>query len=127
MATTAYADPSVFLGTPVPASWTPSVSRSVRRSLFGDIVLIAFLLAQCFDGVFTYIGVITYGLGIEANPLLATLMGVFGHGVTLTGAKLLAASLGIALHLRQVHGAVATLTVFYFVVAIVPWIMILFA
>jgi len=127
MATTAYADPSAFLGTSVPASWAPSAPKAVTRSLFGDFVLIAFLLAQCFDGVFTYIGVITYGLGIEANPLLATLMGAFGHGATLTGAKLLAAALGIALHLRQVHAAVAVLTVFYFVVAIFPWIMILFA
>jgi len=126
MATTAYADPAAFLGTSVPASWTPSVSRSIRRSLFGDLVLIAFLLAQCFDGVFTYIGVVTYGVGIEANPLLAMLMGMFGHGATLTGAKLLAASLGIALHMQRVHGAVAILAVFYFFVAIFPWMTILF-
>jgi uncharacterized membrane protein len=126
MATTAYADPSVFLGTSVPASWTPSVRRSIRRSLFGDLVLVAFLLAQCLDGVFTYIGVMTYGLGIEANPLLAGLMAAFGHGVTLASAKVIAAALGIALHLRQVHSAVAILAGFYFAVAILPWIMILF-
>jgi uncharacterized membrane protein len=98
-----------------------------RPSLFGDVVVIVFLLAQCFDGVFTYVGVLSFGLSIEANPLIASLMATFGHGAALTGAKLLAASLGICLHLRQIHGAVAVLAGFYVVVAIVPWMMILFA
>ena len=69
---------------------------------------------------------ITFGLGIEANPLLASLMHTFGYGTALTGAKVMAALLGIALHLRQVHSAVAVLAAFYLCVAIVPWIMILF-
>jgi hypothetical protein len=126
MATPAYAAPSVFLGTPAPATWTARPTTSVTRSLFGDVVLIAFLMAQCLDGVFTYVGVTTHGLAIEANPLLSSLMGAFGHGVALTGAKLVAAALGICLHLRQIHGAVAVLAVFYFTVAIFPWIIILF-
>ena len=46
----------------------------MRPSLFGDVIVIVFLLAQCFDGVFTYVGVISFGMGIEANPLIATLM-----------------------------------------------------
>jgi hypothetical protein len=41
-------------------------------------------------------------------------------------AKTIAAVLGIALHLRGVHTAVALLTAFYFAVAIVPWVAILF-
>ena len=98
-----------------------------RTSLFGDVILIVFLLAQCFDGVFTYVGVVTYGLGIEANPLLSTLMGSVGHGVALTGAKGMAAMLGICLHLRRVHSAVAVLTAFYLAVAIIPWMLILFS
>jgi uncharacterized membrane protein len=100
---------------------------SARPSLFGDVILIVFLLAQCFDGVFTYVGVVSYGLGIEANPLLSTLMGSLGHGPALTGAKVIAAMLGICLHLRRVHSAVAVLTVFYLAVAIVPWMVILFS
>ena len=124
MATPAYAAPSVFLGAPVRATWT--TRPPTARSIFGDVVLVAFLLAQCFDGVFTYVGVITYGLAIEANPLLSTLMGLLGHGVALTGAKVVAATLGIGLHLRQIHGAVAVLALFYFTVAIFPWIIILF-
>ena len=124
MASTAgYADPAILLNTTATSrTWT----YSGRRSLFGDAVVIVFLLAQCFDGVFTYVGVLTYGLSIEANPLIATLMDTFGHGVALTGAKMVAAALGICLHLRQIHSAVAVLAGFYVVVAIVPWIMILF-
>jgi Domain of unknown function (DUF5658) len=125
MASTAgYADPAVLLNTTATCrAWT----FGGRPSLFGDVVVIVFLLAQCFDGVFTYVGVLTFGLTIEANPLIATLMDTFGHGAALAGAKMIAAALGICLHLRQIHGAVAVLAGFYIVVAIVPWIMILFA
>lgn len=119
---TAYADPAVFLA-PQLRTWTPRVTR---RSLFGDLVLVAFLLFQCFDGVFTYIGVATYGVSIEANPLIASLMHSLGHGTALALAKVLAAALGICLHLREIHGAVAVLAAFYLVVAILPWTMILF-
>jgi hypothetical protein len=121
MAATAYADPSAFVGRTLPKTSTP-----VRRSMFGDVVLLIFLLAQCFDGVFTYVGVRTYGLGIEANPLIALLMTHLGHGAALAAAKGIAATLGIALHLRQVHSAVAVLALFYAGVAILPWVMILF-
>ena len=43
----------------------------IRRSRFGDVALVAFLLAQACDGVLTYVGVSTYGVRIEGNPLLA--------------------------------------------------------
>ena len=122
MATTAYANPADFFGTSVPHAWSPTV----RRSLFGDVVLVVFLLAQCFDGVFTYVGVLTFGASIEANPLIALLMAQFGHGAALVGAKTVAAMLGIALHLRHVHSAVALLAAFYVAVAILPWMAILF-
>lgn len=122
MANTAYADPNVVFGTAVPKVSKPAL----QRSWFGDAVLVAFLLAQCFDGVFTYVGVSTYGLRIEANPLIALLMTYLGHGTALAGAKGVAAGLGIYLHLRQVHGAVAMLAIFYAFVAILPWTAILF-
>ena len=110
----------VAVDTPVPQLW------SRRRSLFGDLVLVVFLLAQCFDGVFTYVGVMTFGIGVEANPIISTLMTHLGHGTALMSAKIVAAILGIVLHLRQVHGAVALLTVFYLTVAILPWTFLLF-
>ena len=122
MAASAYAAPASFVGIALPNVW----NRPVRRSLFGDAALVAFLLAQCFDGVFTYVGVLTFGLGSEANPILAAPMSAFGNGPALAGAKVTAATLGICLHLREVHGAVALLTGFYLTVAIVPWTVILF-
>ena len=97
-----------------------------QRSVFGDVVLLVFLLAQCLDGVLTYVGVVTYGTTIEANPLIATMMAYLGHGVALMGAKTVAAFLGICLLLRQVHLVVALLAVFYVAVAVIPWMAILF-
>jgi hypothetical protein len=113
---------TVISGTAVPKVW----KLPVRRSLFGDAVLVVFLLAQCFDGVFTYVGVTSFGLGVEANPLVATLMASIGHGPGLMTAKGIAIAFGIALHVRQVHGAVALLAGFYVLVALLPWMAILF-
>lgn len=122
MDTTGYANPQAFFGTSVPKVWR----LLSGRSLFGDIGLIAFLLAQCLDGIFTYVGVITFGTGIEANPLISALMIHLGHGAALMTAKAMSASLGIALHLWNVHVAVALLAAFYLAVAILPWMTILF-
>jgi hypothetical protein len=90
------------------------------------VALVVFLLAQAFDGVLTYIGVSTYGLGMEGNPLIAWLMAEMGQGPGLATAKLTAGAFGIALHLSAVHRAVALLAAFYFAVAITPWTVILF-
>lgn len=122
MAAEAYALRTPMFGSAVPTVW----SRPVHRSLFGDVALILFLLAQCFDGVFTYVGVASFGLSVEGNPIIVALMTTFGQGVALTGAKIVAAALGICLHLREVHGAVALLTGFYVAAAIVPWTALLF-
>jgi uncharacterized membrane protein len=123
MGATSYASPETLWGAALPKVWNPSARR---RDRFGNVALVLFLLAQCFDGVLTYVGVVTFGTGIEANPLIATLMGYLGAATALLTAKAIAATLGIALHLRGVHSAVAMLTAFYFAVAIVPWLAILF-
>ena len=117
-----YAAPPTLFGTTIPRVW----NHAGQRSIFGDVVLLAFLLAQCLDGVFTYVGVTTFGNAIEANPLIATLMAHFGHGAALVGAKSVAGLLGIGLHVRQIHSAVALLAAFYFLVAVLPWTAILF-
>ena len=96
------------------------------RSVFGDLALIAFLLTQAFDGILTYVGVSTFGIGIEGNPLIVWLMDAFGHGGGLALAKVMAVCFGVALHLSQVHKAVAGLAAFYTVVAVGPWIALLF-
>ena len=89
-------------------------------------MVIAFLIAQACDGVFTYVGVATYGMPVEANPLLAWLMAALGCAAGVAAAKVAAGAFGIALHLVSVHRIVAVLAVFYFAVAIVPWIGVLF-
>jgi uncharacterized membrane protein len=121
MATTAYARATTFYGTALPRLWSPRV----EPPLFGNIAIVAFLLAQIFDGIFTYIGVSTYGVGVEGNPLIVTLMTTFGHGTALVSAKMVAAFLGVCLHLYEIHSAVALLAGFYFAVAILPWMAIL--
>jgi hypothetical protein len=121
MAATAYAAQASLVGIQL-----PKVRNTGRGSLLGDLVLVAFLLVQCFDGVFTYVGVSAYGLEIEANPLVAGLMAHLGHGPGLLSAKMTAAFLGICLHFYQVHLAVAVLTGFYAAAALAPWTLILF-
>jgi hypothetical protein len=99
---------------------------SARSARFGNVVVIAFLIAQACDGVFTYIGVATYGARIEGNPLLGWMMSALGCGAAVTAAKAAAGAFGIALHLVAVHRIVALLAAFYLVAAIVPWMGLLF-
>lgn len=94
--------------------------------LFGDLAVIVFLLAQVSDGVLTYIGVSTYGLEVEGNPLIAWLMTALGEGPGLATAKVTAGGFGMALHVAGVHMTVAALASFYLVVAIAPWVAILY-
>lgn len=99
---------------------------AVQRSVFGDVALLLFLVTQMLDGVLTYVGVSTYGLHVEGNPVIAWLMVTMGEGAAVTTAKVAAGSFGIALHLSAVHKAVAMLAVFYLAVAVVPWMAVLF-
>jgi Domain of unknown function (DUF5658) len=103
--------------------WKPWASP---RSRFGDVALVAFLLVQLFDGVLTYLGIITYGPGAEGNPVISSMMQTFGHAGGLMTAKFTAAGLGAALHFRRVHGLIAALTGLYVAAAIVPWAALLF-
>lgn len=100
--------------------------RLTSGTRFGDLALVAFLLCQVLDGALTYVGVVTFGRSIEANPLLAWLMDTVGEGTAVTGAKILAGTCGIALHLTAVHRIVAVLTLVYLGVAVIPWTGLLF-
>jgi hypothetical protein len=91
------------------------------RSLFGDLAVVAFLIVQCLDGVFTYLGVSIWGPSIEANPLISSAIEQVGPIPGLALAKLVAIGFGILLHLRRVHNLVAFLTLLYLTVAILPW------
>ena len=97
----------------------------VPSTRFGNAVLVAYLMAQVCDGLFTYIGVAIYGMRVEGNPVLGWLMGALGYAAGVAAAKTAAGAFGIALHLAAVHRVVAALAVFYVVVALVPWIGLL--
>ena len=88
---------------------------------FGDVAVLCFLLVQCLDGAFTYLGISFWGIGIEANPLIASAVQAIGLGAGLAVMKLMAASFGMLLHLHRVHNLVAFLTALYVAVAILPW------
>ena len=92
-----------------------------RRSRFGDLVVIGFLIVQALDGTFTYLGVRIWGLHIEANPLISAAAAAIGTAAALATAKLMAAGFGIALHLTRIHTLVAVLTTLYVALAILPW------
>ena len=91
------------------------------RSVFGDLVVVGFLMVQCLDGVFTYLGVSIWGPTIEANPLVSSAIAMAGPIPGLAMAKIVAIGFGMLLHLRRVHNLVALLTLVYLTVAIVPW------
>lgn len=96
-----------------------------RPSAFGNFIIVAFLLSQAADGIFTYVGLAQFGPSAEANPLINTAIPLLGQGMTLTCAKLFAAGLGIALHISGVHRVVALLTALYLGAAVVPWAVLL--
>lgn len=92
-----------------------------ERSLFGDIVVLGFLIVQCLDGALTYLGMRIWGPGIEANPLVSSAVAAVGLGAGLAMAKSVAIGFGILLHLHRVHTLVALLTALYVAAAIIPW------
>jgi hypothetical protein len=109
-----------------PPVWIRRVYRSWDEgSVFGDAVVVAFLVVQALDGIFTYLGVGIWGVKIEANPIVASAMASTGPTVGLFGMKLIAVGFGMLLHLRRVHTLVAILTGVCFCVAIVPWAALL--
>src|SRR6188474_445 len=120
MAATTCSTPAILFGSGLPSVSRPGVPR------FGEIALVIFLIAQFADGLFTYLGVTAFGIGIEANPIVVSLMTHLGHGPGLLSAKMIAATLGICLYLREIHTAVAMLAGFYLTVAITPWAVLLF-
>lgn len=95
------------------------------RSWFGDTILLIFVLTQIADGAFTYIGVHTFGVHIEANPLLGWYIAAFGVGLTLLGAKTLAILCAAALHLHAMHRTLGFLTIVYLAMAVWPWTIML--
>jgi hypothetical protein len=88
---------------------------------FGNIAVLAFFVVQFLDGALTYLGIATWGIGIEANPIISSAVAYAGPETGLAAAKGVAIACGMVLHLRRIHHVVALLSLFYLGVAIVPW------
>ena len=93
--------------------------------MFGDGIMLAFLLTQLSDGVLTYVGISTFGEAIEANPLLAWYIAVFGPAAAVIGAKTFAVACAAALHFCARHRTVGVLTIVYLTAAVWPWTLII--
>ena len=102
-----------------------SASSRWPRSRFGDAILVVFLVAQVCDGVFTYVGVHTFGAGIEANPIVAWYIAGLGVGTALIAVKGLAFSCAALLHFFACHRTIAALAALYAVAAVLPWLTLL--
>jgi hypothetical protein len=88
------------------------------------LVLLLFLVAQGFDGLFTYTAVHAYGLHAEGNVLIATWMALVGPAVALFGAKTVAGACGVLLYFHDAHRTLTVLTALYIVGAIGPWMVV---
>jgi hypothetical protein len=106
----------------------PPVHATIRQhvaSWFGDIVIVVFIVAQLLDGVFTYLGVMTFGVS-EGNPLIAHYMHWMGVGPSLAMAKMVAVAGALVLHLLAFHRILGVLTLLYLSMAVLPWTYVLF-
>jgi hypothetical protein len=93
-----------------------------KPGTIGNIAVTCFILVQLLDWLATFQGLTLFGTSIEANPLLRSLMERYDIVLVLTSAKLFATLAGSFLHFANRHLLVATLTVFYMVFSILPWI-----
>ena len=90
-----------------------------------DVLWLTFVAVQALDGVLTYVGVRTFGLGIEANPVVAWYAEAFGPAAGLLAAKTFAIACASVLYVTARHRTVAVLTLLYLAFAIIPWAHVL--
>jgi hypothetical protein len=87
------------------------------------LTLALFLVAQVFDGIFTYVAVGAHGAAVEGNAILATWITLVGPAAALLGAKAAASLCGVLLYNRGVHRGLMILTALYLLAAIGPWLL----
>ncbi len=89
--------------TDVPSTSRPWSDRLSSQLSAPRLVILLFLVAQGWDGIFTYVAVHAYGITAEGNAIIATWMHLIGPVPALIGAKLLAGLCGVLLYVRGVH------------------------
>jgi hypothetical protein len=88
-------------------------------------VLATFLTVQVLDGVLTYWGVRQFGLHVEANALVATVIQLLGVAPAMVATKSFACLCGLILHITSSHRPLAVAAGGYIGVAVFPWVMLL--
>ncbi len=86
------------------------------------LVLVIFLITQFLDGVLTYWGVSRFGVELEFNSWLATLMVAIGPGTALVAAKTVACFCGFVLFATTSFRVLAIATGWCLGFAVVPWL-----
>ena len=99
----------------------------VRHAKQAPIVLALFILPQVLDGALTYWGVTQFGIGIESNTYLASLMQAIGTAPALIAAKALAVACGIVLFSTTSFRVLAVATGWCLGFAVVPWLVLVSA
>ena len=99
----------------------------MRHAKQAPIVLALFILTQLLDGALTYWGVTQFGIGIESNTYLATLMQSIGTAPALIAAKALAVACGIVLFSTTSFRVLAVATGWCLGFAVVPWLVLVSA
>jgi len=99
-------------------------SIGVRHAHQAPIVLALFILTQVLDGALTYWGVTQFGIGIESNTYLASLMQAIGTAPALIAAKALAVACGVVLFSTTSFRVLAVATGWCLGFAVVPWLVL---
>lgn len=86
------------------------------------LVMGIFLATQFLDGVLTYWGVSRFGVQLEFNSWLATLMNAIGPAPALLAAKSLACLCGAVLFATTSFRVLAVATGWCLGFAVVPWV-----
>ena len=111
----------------VPSGTGHAGSIGVRHANQAPIVLALFILTQVLDGALTYWGVSQFGIGIESNTYLASLMQSIGIAPALIAAKVLAVACGVVLFSTTSFRVLAVATGWCLGFAVVPWLVLVSA
>jgi hypothetical protein len=96
----------------------------VRHANQAPVVLAVFILTQLLDGALTYWGVTKFGLAVESNAYLLSLMESIGTGPALIAAKVLAVACGFILFSTTSFRVLAVATGWCLGFAVVPWLVL---
>jgi hypothetical protein len=99
----------------------------VNSATQAPVVLAIFLMTQVLDGMLTYWGVSRFGVSIEFNSWLATLMNAIGPAPALLAAKTLACLCGMVLFATTSFRVLAVATGWCLGFAVVPWVALALA